>query len=138
MTQKDLIEKYKSDKESIVSKLNTLSVENIKLLNANDELLRKLQSLDFPKNIKNNEPNLIYQELHKKSEKIKELNFKLEEMYSNEIKLLHMVDTFKKKKTDFEELYEQACPQEPVKDTNYRKKIPNIKIEALEDRHSIA
>ena len=102
-------------------------------MNSNENLIENCLSLERIIKIfseKKNSSSAYIEELQKKSEKIKDLSVKLDEMYKNEVKLLKMVDNLKSQGVDFEKAFEEArSSQSP--DKKMKRGIPILKIGSL-------
>lgn len=134
---KECIQGYQRDKENLVSKLNVLSNENINLIRKNDGLISTCKSLEncLKKSIDNkSNPMVFVEELQKKSEKIRELTDKLDEMYKNEAKILRIAEEFKMKGGDFEKTYEDTVVEKKVE--KKLRKLPILRINTLSSESS--
>ena len=132
---KENVQDLKKDKESIITKLSVLSNENINLLKFKEELSLKCNNLEiFIKKCIDNKSNplVIIEELQQKSEKIRELSNKLNELYKNEAKILKIADEFKNQGIDFEKVYEETKVERNFPELKLKKKnVPLLRINTL-------
>lgn len=125
-----VIDSLQSENKKYTAKLRELSSQNIDLITANETLKTKYTCLENSikqcKEYKGN-PSILLEELTVKSEKIRELTLKLDELYSNENKIMQIVDKLKEQGIEFEKLYQETHVSKPsVK--KLRKNIPMINL----------
>ncbi|OMJ93630.1 hypothetical protein SteCoe_3325 [Stentor coeruleus] len=130
---KEIADKTKKEKDVLISKLNILSSENINLINNINELITKNTILEETlKKVGEKKVNLpaMFEELRHKSETIKELNAKLEELYCNEAKMIKIVDEMKKKGIDFEGMYDEMLIRRNY-DKKLKRAVPLLRFDSM-------
>ena len=138
--QKKLNSALRSEKDSLISKLNFLSSQNIDLLNSCEDLVKKHLKLENQvlANSTNGKSSLFAaQELSVKNEKIKELSLKIEEMNNHENKLLQIIEKFNADGIDIKKLYSQTPVRQGLFDLKKgkgkkRNLVPCIDLSVLE------
>lgn len=135
--QKKLNSTLKSEKDSLISKLNYLSSQNIDLMNSYEDLMKRYSKLEnqFSANPSNGKNSLsMVQELSVKNETIKELSLKIEEMNNHENKLLQIFEKFNTEGVDIKKLYSQTPVRQGLFDLKRKKRnvVPCIDLTALE------
>ncbi|OMJ66590.1 hypothetical protein SteCoe_36513 [Stentor coeruleus] len=127
---RSVIESLKNENKNYIAKLRDLSSQNIELITANETLKNKYtcfeSSIKQCKEYKGN-PNVLMEELMIKSEKIRELTLKLDELYRNENKIMQIVDKLKEQGIEFDKLYQETPVRKPLV-KKLRKNIPIINL----------
>lgn len=131
----EVLSGFKDEKKKLIGKLNTLSSENINLINSYEDLFQqfnKMQSYLADDAMGNSSPVKIIQEVNKKNEIIKELRFKINEMNQHENKLMNIIDKINCDGVKIDEIYDET----PLKTFLPKKKkkfnVPLIHLEQLE------
>ncbi|OMJ86467.1 hypothetical protein SteCoe_12048 [Stentor coeruleus] len=127
---KNIVDNLKSENKQYKTKLRELSSQNIDLITANETFKNQYTCLESNikhcKEFKGN-PIVLMEELIVKSEKIRELTNKLDELYSNENKIMQIVDKLKEQGIKFDKLYQETPIRKPsVK--KLRISIPTINL----------
>lgn len=135
LKKNSIIEKLKIEKERIIGKLNELSSQNINLMSTNEDLMAKLKLSEeiLRKHIQKNGTSTLYvAELHKKSEKIRELTDQLDEMKLYESKVMTIVDKLRGEGVNFEKLYQETAVRRESGEKKLRRTVPPLKVSQLD------
>lgn len=133
LIQSNLNSTLRAEKETLINKLNSLSSQNINLMNTCEDLMKKYSKLDEQVS-KGKNCSLIIQELNENKEKVKELSLKIEEMTNHENKLWQIIEKFNTEGVDIKKLYCQTPVRQDLFQLKKRKKnlVPSIDLTVLE------
>lgn len=134
--ESNLIDTLSKEKESLISKLNILSSQNINLMTSNETLIEKFkkfqETIDNESQMQRKRSSLL-EDLNTKDEKIRELQEKLEEMYTHENKLLQIIEKFNIPGLDIESLYHGTAVRRNLFEKKRKQPVPSINLTFLEN-----
>ena len=136
--QKQINSTFKTEKENLITKLNTLSSQNIDLMSTCETLQKRLKSFDKEKGV-NGCKDFSKAEVIEKDEQIKELTIKVREMASHENKLLQIIQSLNISGMDIKKLYSQTPIKHDLFELKKKRRlvVPQIDLAKLSANPSI-
>lgn len=136
--QKQINSSFKTEKENLITKLNTLSSQNIDLMSTCEKLQKRIKIFDNDKSV-NGCKDFSKAEVIEKDEQIKELTRKVREMGSHENKLLQIIQSFNISGMDIKKLYSQTPVKHDLFEIKKKRRlvVPEIDLAKLSANPSI-